>query len=140
MAEDHRGAGAAEERRRAEEARNSQRLHAERIAGRHGERLRHERDDAGHHPGRDERRTDRCERAVDRGPVDDQRRFRKDERDERNARRGLTIDRRRAEREADENENRREPGVEAEKLHARLARNEGEREGDAEAEVGQEEE
>ena len=47
---------------------------------------------------------------------------------------------RRTERQRDGNQGRGEPRVEAKELHARLARDEDEREDDAEAEMGEEEE
>ena len=85
-------------------------------------------------------RPNRRQRAADRCPVDDDGDLGTRERDDRDARRRGHSVALRAKGESNCDQKRGESGVEAEEFHARVARDEREREHDAEPEVSQKEE
>ena len=73
VAEHHRAARAAEQRDRAEKARDGQQRHQSRRVARHVEGLQRDADEPGDDRRPEQRRPDRREHPADGGPVDDER-------------------------------------------------------------------
>ena len=139
VAQDHRRARPAQERRRGQEARDGQHLRGQGPAGRDVGRLGEQRHETSRRRGGQNRRPDGGERTANGRPIEHDGRF-----GHRQRHQSHLCGRRRVgrwpERERDGNQNGREAGVEAEELHARVLGDEREREDDAEPEVRQEQE
>jgi hypothetical protein len=114
VTEDHRRARAAEHRRRAQEARDGERLHGHAPLRRHGKRLQDDRGGPAADAQRHEKRTNGGQRPAYGRPIHDHAEFRKGERDERS--RAERIRCRRPKRQRDGNQDRRQTRVESEKL------------------------
>ena len=106
-----------------------------RLAQCQRERLRHKRHNGRADARRDDRWTNRCQRAADGRPVQEGRDLGDRERHESDSPRFGRNGFRRPKHEGDTDQDCREAGVEAKELHARLARDPGERDDDADAEV-----
>ncbi len=137
VTEDHRRAGPAEQRRGTEEAGHRQDAHHERPARRHVQCLQHQCRRAGCARTHDNRRPHRRQRPADGRPVDDDCDLdHRQSRERRAAERRHLLDPPECKRHGDQN--RGQPGVEPEKLHAGLTRNEQQREDDPDGEVSEE--
>jgi hypothetical protein len=139
VAQNHRGAGAAEERCGTEEARHRQHPDNERPAGGDVDRLQHQRDRPAGAGSRHQRRANRGERPPDGRPVHDHGGFGDGQRGERRSSEQTDVV------EAPEgkrhgNQDGREARVEPEELHSRLARHERESEDDSDREMREEKE